>query len=338
MTVLESLRQLCNSSLIACCRLIVSNWLRKIKRKVIILKCNSKATKDYAITDNTIINNKIAIIESYLDVCQAELDTNIFEQSFDILTMLENDLANIIIEDIVIKYDKVNFLKHTCSYKAIQNKVFTAQTKNELTHLLLQAIELMNSILSDIGDAIPQSQDKFNIGDTLFIYKGNIRCHKDRHKIIQATAILHNQSDNEIKLNVEYCTECKKFFLAYTLFEHYREQYGALIGNLRLVKNGEFTGSYELAQESPLHIIGYNVGKKDDFTETERHYILARVLYGKIMTKGEIIKYLSFFIHRNGAKKGNELAVTKWKNDLTFVQEYDINIQPRTIISQIKRY
>ena len=50
------------------------------------------------------------------------------------------------------------------------------------------------------------------------------------------------------------------------------------------------------------------------------------------------IKYLTFFIRRNGAKAGNELALSKWKADLAFVQEYDINIQPRAIISEIKKY
>lgn len=177
-----------------------------------------------------------------------------------------------------------------------------------------------------------------NNDEVLYIYKGLIVCHKNKHNIIQATAILYNQTDSEIKLNVEYCTECKKFFLEYSIFEQYRERFGALIGNLQLVKNGEFTGGYELADESPLHIIGYNVGQKDDFSNIERQYILARVLYGKIMTKAEVVKYLSFFIRRNGAKNGNERALTKWKEDLVFVQEYDINIQPHIIISTIRKY
>ena len=56
------------------------------------------------------------------------------------------------------------------------------------------------------------------------------------------------------------------------------------------------------------------------------------------MSKNDVIRYLSYFIRMNGAKDGNELAVKKWKDDLSFVQEYNIKTQPQTIISSIKKY
>ena len=227
------------------------------------------------------------------------------------------------------------FAKQLCKYSQ-QQKLLQLQQLLQLTNELMSDVRELKKNVEECEKKV--NQKTFNIHDILYIYKGNIICHRNNHNIIQATAILHNQTDKEIILNVEYCTQCKKFFLDYTSFEQYRERYGALIGNLRLVTNGEFTGSYELAQESPLHIIGYNVGQNDDFSQSERQYILARVLHNKIMSKGEVIKYLTFFIRRNGAKVGNELALSKWKEDLAFVQEYDINIQPRAIISEIKKY
>ena len=178
----------------------------------------------------------------------------------------------------------------------------------------------------------------FEQTNVLYIYKGTIKCHRDHHKILQATAVLRNEKDEEVKLNVEYCCKCDKFFLEYSLYEQYRERYGAIIGNLRIAKNGEFDGQYEMALESPLHIIGYNVSQKDGFSSSERQYILARVMYDKIMSKGEVIKYLAFFIRRHGAKGGNEIALSKWQEDLVFVQEYNINTQPKTVISKVKKY
>ncbi len=339
MTNLDKLIELCNSSIIGCCRCVVRFGLHRIKKKTNILKQKYDTIKFYDVTSGKIIANKIAKIESSIEICQKELDKNIFKHSLDILASLECDL-----EDIETEYDKENVIDIFEICKEIQNEFsnLNHKSKNEIIQLIIKTTESFDKITKSINQTLdyvlPESKAIFNIGDTLYIYKGNILCHKYKHKIIQATAILHNQSDNEIKLNVEYCTECKKYFLDYTIFEHYRDKYGALIGNLRLVKNGEFTGSYELAQESPLHIIGYNVGQKDGFTEIERHYILAKVLYGRIMTKGEVIKYLSFFIRRNGAKNGNELAVSKWKSDLLFVQEYDIDMQPKAIITDIKKY
>ena len=174
--------------------------------------------------------------------------------------------------------------------------------------------------------------------DILYIYKGNIRCQKDGHKIIQATAILHNKTDHEIQLNIEYCTECQKYILDYTVFEQYRNRYGALIGNFRMVVNGNFNGEYDLAEESPLMLSGYNVNQRDGYTSSERHYILARMIYDKIMDKGDIIRYLSYFIRKNGSKRGNEMALSKWEEDLAFVQKYNISTQPQVIINGIEKY
>lgn len=184
----------------------------------------------------------------------------------------------------------------------------------------------------------PAKAPEFTNDEILYIYKGNIRCHRYGHHIIQATAILHNKTDNEIELNIEYCTECKKFILEYTVFEQYRNRYGVLVGNFRMVVNGEFDGEYDLAEESPLMLSGYNVNQRDGYTTQERHYILARIIHDGIMEKGDVIRYLSYFIRKNGVKRGNELALSKWEEDLAFVQEYDKSTQPKAIISDIRKY
>jgi len=173
---------------------------------------------------------------------------------------------------------------------------------------------------------------------TLYIYKGMIRCHRDNHRIIQSTAILHDRFDNEVELNVEYCQNCNRYLLEYSLFEMYRERYGILIGNIRMVTNGVFDGNYDLALESPLHLSGYNVGQKDNYLSQERHYILARIIHDGIMTKGDVIKYLSYFLRMNGARRGMELASEKWEQDIEFVQRYDMSVQPRVYISSIEKY
>ena len=56
------------------------------------------------------------------------------------------------------------------------------------------------------------------------------------------------------------------------------------------------------------------------------------------MAKGDVIRYLSYVIRKNGAKRGNEMALSKWREDLEFVQNYNINTQPSTIIADIRKY
>ena len=74
------------------------------------------------------------------------------------------------------------------------------------------------------------------------------------------------------------------------------------------------------------------------YSSKERQYILAQIIHNHIMSKQELIKYLSYFIKMNGARNGNEYAVSKWQEDMRFVQDYNINIQPSTIIREVKNY
>ena len=173
---------------------------------------------------------------------------------------------------------------------------------------------------------------------TLYIYKGNIRCKKHNHNIISATATLHNISDKDVVINVEYCKDCHKYLLSYDLFLHYRAKYGVLIGDFKIVTNDFFDGETDLAEESPLHLSGYNVGQKDGYTSNQRHYILAKIIHDGIMTKQEVLNYLSYFVRMNGARDNMELAAAKWREDISFVQNYNISTQPSTIITKITRY
>ena len=52
-------------------------------------------------------------------------------------------------------------------------------------------------------------------GEILYVYAGNIICHKHKHNIVQATALCYDRNDNEVDLNVEYCTDCNKYLLEY---------------------------------------------------------------------------------------------------------------------------
>ncbi|MCD8160788.1 MAG: hypothetical protein LUE61_06350 [Clostridiales bacterium] len=93
-----------------------------------------------------------------------------------------------------------------------------------------------------------------------------------------------------------------------------------------------------MAEESPLKLCGYNVSQAEGLTESERHYILAKMIHNGIVSKTETIRYLEHFINMNGAKEGNELARSKWKNDLAFVHSYRIDTQPEVYIDSVERY
>lgn len=177
---------------------------------------------------------------------------------------------------------------------------------------------------------------KFNpANNILYFYKANcIKC-KQRHnnQIISATAMIMAKSDERVPINVEYCTKCKKFFMAYSLFEMYRKKYKFLIVKLQKVTdNGEFPSNYGgglyQADMSPLRLAGYSVSFAEGLSPTERHQLLANIIREGILPKYKVIDYLRYFISMNEDRNQMELAVQKWKEDLLFVLNYRLNEQP----------
>ena len=175
--------------------------------------------------------------------------------------------------------------------------------------------------------------------DTLYIHKGKIVCQRNHHRISQATAVLMNRDGKDIQLNVNHCEDCKKFFLDYNTYQRYREKYGLILGNIRMVKNGTFDeDGYDLAEESPLRLCGYTVSQKAGLTEFERQMIIESCIETGAMTKESVIHLLNWFIEVNGAKRGNELAYKKWCADLDFTLAYNTPRQKHYRISKVEKY
>lgn len=180
---------------------------------------------------------------------------------------------------------------------------------------------------------------KWTDDDILYIHKNHIKCQRDNHHIVSATAILTGLNHREISLNVNYCKKCKMFFMNYTTYEMYREKYGVLLGHLRMDSYSESMHDGQiLADESPLKLCGYSVNQKDGYTNSTREYIISQIIDKVIMTKSEVVRYLEYFIGMNGKKRGNELALEKWKADLKFTLNYHSDVQTRHRIKEIQKY
>ncbi len=176
----------------------------------------------------------------------------------------------------------------------------------------------------------------WSVDETLYIYKGEPNCRRNKHTISQATAWLFTFNDREIELNVDYCKECRRFFINYSTYMYYREKYGALLGNLDLeyYKGGEWLDA-TLAEMSKLNLCGYNVGEEDSYTNEQRQYIISTIISRGIMEKRDVIRHLEHFIRVNGRRRGNERALSKWKADLEYTLKYDADKQKQVYLSHI---
>ena len=183
-------------------------------------------------------------------------------------------------------------------------------------------------------------QDKINFDGslhTLYIMRKEPKClHK--HNVISVTGILTKLSGAPVRINVNYCENCKRFYIHKIDFDRYCDRYGIILGSISLDYMGfpKQQGQFNLAAESPLHFCGYTVNQQDNYTESERHKILASIMNHGIMKKPEIINYLHFYINTQGSNKRKALAVSKWEDDLDFVTNYRLDKQRRYKISNIK--
>ena len=173
----------------------------------------------------------------------------------------------------------------------------------------------------------------------LYIYKGRTSCHTRNHVMEQATAIFTGRNDSDIKLNVEHCKDCGKFYMSYSVYESYREKYGMLLGKIKM-DSSSATGIEDivLSEFSPLRLCGYSVNQQDGYSRAERQYIISKVIEKGILRKSDVIRYLEHFINRNGQKANNALALEKWKEDLDFTLRFRMTEQAEYQIKHIKKY
>lgn len=203
-----------------------------------------------------------------------------------------------------------------------------------------EALEENEQIISDIIESgvhdgiITEYPD-----DTLYVHKGRIKCERDNHPVEQATAILIDKYGSDIELNVSHCLKCNKFFIHYNVYQHYRKEYGTILGNIHMAKNGEFYKiGYDLADESPLKLCGYSVNSEDNLPQWERQGIIASCIESGAMTKDSVIRLLRWLTTVNGNKSGNESAYKKWCEDLDFALAYNTPNQNKYHIKKITRY
>ena len=186
---------------------------------------------------------------------------------------------------------------------------------------------------------VKKSSPEWSASSTLYVHKGTIRCQRESHDVIQATAVLVGRNESNIQLSVNYCRDCDKFFINYVSYEEYRKRYGFLIGNIILDDEGKpLYGDIALAEASPLKLCGYSVNQQDDFSRETRRYIIRKIISLGVMSKSEVIRYLEYFITMNGKRRGNEIAVSKWKDDLAYTLSIDFENQSKFNITKIARY
>lgn len=175
--------------------------------------------------------------------------------------------------------------------------------------------------------------------NTLYIYRGQIDCFRDKHHLTGVNAIVPTISGAKVSLNATYCVDCNRFYISYSEYTYYLEKYKFLLTKFDLMDSVSSDGAFgKLADKSPLKLCGYTVSQEKRLSKEEREHILREVISSGIVSKPEVMQYLEWFIHLNGKRKTNQTAREKWKSDLCYVRNLNVSSQINWEIDDIKPY
>ncbi len=177
-----------------------------------------------------------------------------------------------------------------------------------------------------------------------FIIRGNMfRCRHESHEIQDITALLDVSDKNgkimTIKIPAGYCPNCKIFFMLESTYKRVKEK-GTLLCKISDEKKyiqGKDKKQGGFATESLLMQYGYSVSEVKGLSQEKRHRILKFIIDNKILSKGEIISYLEFFINQRRTMENMKYAIAKWEEDKKFVEQYCTYTKKEIKVSGIYR-
>ena len=163
---------------------------------------------------------------------------------------------------------------------------------------------------------------------TIFIRNRNT-CAESGHDTKAVRVIVDVFWGNEVHpINVPatFCEECQIYFIEEKVYQDLSRRGRIMRQVMTLNEYYEYKSSNAFMNYSPksiLNILGYNVNKQDNLSESERHIILDYIISSGALSRQNTIQYLEFFIRRSEKQKNMAEARRKWNADLTYLRGTD---------------
>lgn len=164
----------------------------------------------------------------------------------------------------------------------------------------------------------------------VLVYANNCHCtacHKkyQQNTIRNRAALVKTVEGKTVKINVEFCVGCGRYFINITSFQQYRRKYGPILleceMDQELVNHNQVW--FDFAPDTVLSRCGYSV--KKGIPRTHREAVLAYILDSGKATKYEILEIISKFIRLRSGYLPE--ACERWRQDMEFVNQYKIQSQ-----------
>lgn len=168
---------------------------------------------------------------------------------------------------------------------------------------------------------------------TLYVYNGNIGCHRTHH-LVDLKACIPTM-DGEKRFWIQYCIECGKYLMKHDDYMAYLKRFKFFPMRLeRDMASYHYCDYSDLAEYSPLKLYGYTTV---DLSKEDRQSLLAHIMDYRYMEKRKIANYLEQFIRRGTDNPAHLFAVPCWEEDLEYVLNYRLNEKPEVLIGKIEK-
>lgn len=200
---------------------------------------------------------------------------------------------------------------------------------------------------------LDEEADKFNIDNTNVKFIDNYYNKITFHDVIvlqNVNKCVSNQHDSkEVTCNIPiilddgsiifksaslfYCYTCNKIIMLKSIYDELGGIPACIIEDNTQINETENRNSSWFSDKtnSILRQYGYNVNCNDKLTREQRRTILSMQLLSENLNKTSIISYFDTNIHngelRENSKKNWDSAVSKWKEDKKYVNDFNMEIE-----------
>ena len=153
-----------------------------------------------------------------------------------------------------------------------------------------------------------------------------IGCKQNAHTLVLKKYYACQKSGRHIlAIPTHYCENCHRYLIGSQSLSLFREFGGDFIAQTyRLIPGTEC--SFDTLGESKLHKLGYNV-IDGNLSASERENILISIIESKQLTFFEVVATIEQNILRFDSNPRMQKAVTKWRNDLQFINTYALRLK-----------
>ena len=184
-------------------------------------------------------------------------------------------------------------------------------------------------------------------GPKTFVIKSHdYACRSKGHRIrdINAVAMVLDKANNIVdhRVAAAFCEECDMLYMTPHAFEQLKKSGIPLFRTEDTTKKRSTNHNIfsDFATESLLRQLGYTVSQAEGLTEGQRHGLLTLIIRSEIISRWEIAEHLEQLINLNGNSYSKDMgiAISKWENDLAFLDEYNNNFDNVVVDKILNRH